>query len=1049
MGATPACIAAVREASAGRLNDAEATALIRRAEAKRKAFEAAGQIDNLDARVRGAMAADAEQAQLAAAIARKQAALSALRYSQAYDHIMRAIRSGVPADKAVLAFLEGIVRDGDGVRAGIAPTAQAYLARYSERWNLLLLRDPEVARFVQSGDRAFAADVVREMRELREGGQPGRTGNPQAQALAKAYAEISETARTDLNRLGATIGRLDGWSPQSHASDRVVKASFQEWRDFILPRLDRARTFGENATPEDIETVLRDIHRSIITGVDRRALDADPPERIGPANLANSLARSRTLHFADADGWLSYAEKFGRGTIHDAMMGHLQAASKAAAQLQMLGPNPEANLTRLLGQLRNEIALDTAMPPKERQRVLKALDPAGAGRIRSSWAEVSGLTATPQSETWAAIGTWLRAWQTLSKMGGAVLSSMPDLVLRTAALTAQGKPIGAAWAENITELLRGRGRDEAREIAALLNAGLDGARNQILAAGLAEDVRVGVPHRLQTWLFRWQGMTWLQDVMKAGAARMLSRWMGENAGQGFDALPERYRTVMRQQGITPQEWDLIRATAWQGQDGSTYVTPDRVRAIPREQLARLAVEQLEALDAGLAERVARREAATAREAEWVRGRTERFQEAFQRARAQLIRVNASAEAGAARRVEALRERMSVLELRLDELAEFHTALAEGRAWQGSVPDDAGRPASTNATLSAEAPATGEAGARPFAPRRERYLDEGDPATLAARAEGELRQRMDALRRAIGEVNRAAGQAEKERLSGLLTWWNRQEQGLREFTAQMEARAAERAALTEGERQDWGRRVERVLEDRRLDLEIKLRRFYADEQGFAYIETDAAARRISLQGTKPGTPVGELMRSLMQFKGYPIAFTQRVLGRALLGYAPEERALQARNLAALLGGLIVFGYLSLVLKDAARGWGPRDPTKRDTIMAALLQSGGAGLYGDFLFAQANRFGNSALETAAGPLPATFGQIINLAAQTRDLEAKPAQALNLALANTPFASLWYLRPAMDFLILNGLRESLSPGFLARQARTRREDFGQERLIPATLD
>jgi hypothetical protein len=392
--------------------------------------------------------------------------------------------------------------------------------------------------------------------------------------------------------------------------------------------------------------------------------------------------------------------------------------------------------------------------------------------------------------------------------------------------------------------------------------------------------------------------------------------------------------------------------------------------------------------------------------------------------------------------------MAGIELRLDELAEFHEALAEGRAWQGAVPDEA-MPGSTNAALSAEAPATGQAGPRPFAPRRERYLDEADPATLAARAEGELRQRLDALRRAIGDVNRAARAAEQDRLRGLLSWWNRQEHALRSFADEMAERARARAALTEGERQDWDRRVARVLDERRLSLEIKLRRFYADEVGFGFIETDAAARRISLQGTRPGTGLGELMRSLMQFKGYPVAFTQRVLGRALLGYTPEERLLQGRNLAALIGGLVVFGYLSLTLKDVTRGWGPRDPTKLDTIMAALLQSGGAGIYGDFLFAQANRFGNSALETAAGPLPATLGQVINLAAQTRDAEAKPAQALNLALANTPFLSLWYARPTLDFLILNGLRESLSPGFLARQERKRREDFGQERLIPATLD
>ena len=75
------------------------------------------------------------------------------------------------------------------------------------------------------------------------------------------------------------------------------------------------------------------------------------------------------------------------------------------------------------------------------------------------------------------------------------------------------------------------------------------------------------------------------------------------------------------------------------------------------------------------------------------------------------------------------------------------------------------PRSSNTILSGQAAGGGEG--RVFAPRAERYLDSGDPATLAARAEGEVRARLDALRRAIGEVNRAMGRAEQRRLSELL------------------------------------------------------------------------------------------------------------------------------------------------------------------------------------------------------------------------------------------------------------------------------------------
>jgi hypothetical protein len=1048
MGVSPACIAAVKTASGGRFDDAEATQLIQRMEARRAAEEAAGNLDNLDARLRAAAAQEAEQARIAAALRVKQAALGAIAFDRALTHIETLTGAGLDRRKAFLAFLEGSTRDVAGGRASLAATAMAYRARYMEAFNLAAVRDPLTARLIQDGDPKLAADTVREMRELRDGGAPGATRNPQAQQLAKLYAEISERIRGDLNRHGAPIGRLDGWSPQAHATDRVVQVSREEWGAFILPRLDREKTFP-GMSDEGVAQQLRDIHQAIVTGVDRNGLAAEDTGRVNAANLANSMARNRVLHFRDADAWLSYAERFGAGNIHDAMLAHINTAAKAAAQLERLGPNPENTLVKLRARLAREAAGDLTMPPRKRQAMVRALDPNNAdGSIGSAWAEVSGLTSAPVNIRAAQIGTMARAWQSWAKLGGAVVSSLSDLATRAAALTAQGRPIGSAWAETFGQLMQGRGAGEQREIAAILDASLDGMKGHITAAGLAEDMPLGKVHRLNALFFTWQGMSYWSDMAKAGSARGLSAWMGENAGRAHNQLPRRYQAILRQQGISPADWEAIRATAWKAEDGRTYVTPDRLAALPRQVLARLAQQDLETLQAGLADRIARRAQADATEAGWVTRRTEAIAASLQRQLANLQRTNAAAADGADRQVAGLRERIGMLDLRLSELAEFHQAVAEGRAWTPAADElaEAAAPDSSNTILSAEA-ATGGAG-RTFSPRAERYLDAGDPAALAARAEGELRTRLDALRRAIGNVNRQVGRGEQRRLAEVTSWWNAAQQQLDEFTTRMEARADARRQATEAERGDWDNRVTRILEDTRTGLELRLRRFFADEMGFAFLETDAASRRLALQGTRPGTVTGETMRALMQFKGFPIAFTQRVLGRALLGYGPQERGLQARNLGVMLGGLVAMGYLAMTAKDFLRGYTPRDPTKPDTWLAALLQSGGAGIYGDFLFAQANRFGTGALGTAAGPLAGTAGSVVDLWTKARSGEATGGEALSLALQNTPFLSLWYARPVLDFLALNAMREALSPGFMARQERRRREDFGQERLLPATL-
>ena len=61
---------------------------------------------------------------------------------------------------------------------------------------------------------------------------------------------------------------------------------------------------------------------------------------------------------------------------------------------------------------------------------------------------------------------------------------------------------------------------------------------------------------------------------------------------------------------------------------------------------------------------------------------------------------------------------------------------------------------------------------------------------------------------------------------------------------------------------------------------------------------------------------------------------------------------------------------MTMKDIAKGWEPRKPQDdfaswSKIIAASLTQGGGAGILGDFLFGEANRFGGGAAATAMGP------------------------------------------------------------------------------------
>lgn len=257
-----------------------------------------------------------------------------------------------------------------------------------------------------------------------------------------------------------------------------------------------------------------------------------------------------------------------------------------------------------------------------------------------------------------------------------------------------------------------------------------------------------------------------------------------------------------------------------------------------------------------------------------------------------------------------------------------------------------------------------------------------------------------------------------------------------------------------------RELVRIRDSLRFDSMAML----ADETAFAIIEPDDATRAFMRQGTRPGTVAGELWRAMMQFKSFPIAYMQRILGgrRWIRGDRQQGMRYGARNLPGAardaltrdMGGLMgfvlssmAFGYAAMTLKDIAKGREPRSLAHKETWLAACMQSGGLGIFGDFLLGKVNRFGNSFAETAVGPLGGLAGELVTVGGQLVRGELVDAgeDALRLAMNNTPFINLWYTRAALDWALLYHVREMQSPGTLRRMERRMKKEFGQEFLFP----
>lgn len=222
-------------------------------------------------------------------------------------------------------------------------------------------------------------------------------------------------------------------------------------------------------------------------------------------------------------------------------------------------------------------------------------------------------------------------------------------------------------------------------------------------------------------------------------------------------------------------------------------------------------------------------------------------------------------------------------------------------------------------------------------------------------------------------------------------------------------------------------------------------FIDAESKSAVLAPDVITRATITQGSKAGTIGGEIGRSLMLFKSFPLAMVSRHLDRIRM--IPTAQGKAAYSIA-LMTSLTLMGALSVQLKDLVQGKNPRDMTNAKFWGASFAQGGGLGIYGDLLytgFGGNSRGGQPNWANLAGPVVGVGLDAINVTAGNIGQAARgektnfAGEAIRFTRQNLPFLNLWYLKSAIDHAGMNDLQESLSPGYLARQRAAAKREWG----------
>ncbi len=229
-----------------------------------------------------------------------------------------------------------------------------------------------------------------------------------------------------------------------------------------------------------------------------------------------------------------------------------------------------------------------------------------------------------------------------------------------------------------------------------------------------------------------------------------------------------------------------------------------------------------------------------------------------------------------------------------------------------------------------------------------------------------------------------------------------------------------------------------------ELAVKFGTMMRGEMRYAVPEPGWREQAFMKQGTKSGTIPGELLRTGMQFKSYPITLMMTWWARIARSKAMEGKLSRIGYAGMMMASTTMLGTAAVSLKDVAKGKTPPPMDDQKTYWRGFMQGGAAGPAMDFLAESAT---GKAAQFLMGPLGGEAEKLVtNLATNAkRVVEGKDTSVahglFNQVRGLTPGG--WQVALGTRRLLADTLNELIDEDQFrenARRARTRARKEGQ---------
>ncbi|WP_342270038.1 hypothetical protein [Rickettsia endosymbiont of Orchestes rusci] len=449
------------------------------------------------------------------------------------------------------------------------------------------IHDLEKAKLVEIyRDKNFEQAIAQELWNITH---PDKidSGSNQAKAAAGIIHKWHTYAANRANLGGAHINFLPGYiTKRTHNAEKLRKAGFNKWLEFITPLLDLKKTG---------EVDFRQIYNNLATATHLKDLEehlSTPFSKNIPgsngANIAKVVSANRELRFKTAEAELKYLYEFGnyskpnivdkvlspllpeRSFLAESIVSDLTKMGRAIGIMEVMGSKPQEMLTSLRNCFIRELQ-EKATVNHGFFSQLKTLK--RAGKFENQLQLMLGVR--PEIPLVDSILGNYRSLKCMSSLGSTLISSFPDIATFITELQNNGVPLLESYASSLKILTGAFNPKEKKEFGRLLGITVDSLLGGNYSRLGAEGAVAGSIAKATTAFFKLNLMEPWDNNLKSTMGILLSHNLAKkiSTAKSFNEIRQNLQTLLTRYGIGESNWHLYKNLI-QSVKGNQYIIPD-------------------------------------------------------------------------------------------------------------------------------------------------------------------------------------------------------------------------------------------------------------------------------------------------------------------------------------------------------------------------------------------------------------------------------------------------------------------------------------------